>query len=279
MLGIDLGHAVPSLALESSLNLLSEVGGEGMEAQTESLRLLTVFSALVKREYSTSLETDPYPGGGLGRWSTLEVLSALGAWTALQSVTGEEWGKKIGKELEEVDPKSWRGESVQEREEEKVAEVIWEIRENDLEDEVEVVSGVVEKGVDQTETTLNATLNRTEEALTRAHLRRFSKMALGSYGGLGVIAFGELPRSYPFCCNSKILTWMYATGVKLPPSATSLLPDPPVAAQTSSDGEGTSPGSFSPSTPKESSSSFSFWNLLRGTQYVVFFPQAIVPKC
>lgn len=195
--GIGIGETITNLALggASSLNvMLSEVYG----GNDEALRTLGVFLQLVRREWTTSLPTDPYPDGGLSRWNLAEVSKAAATWAALQSVTTEVEGCRVIGELEELDLASWgRGMPLKEE-----SEVVWEVTEEDLlQSGEEVIAASIGQESDgesvkdesrggSTEQ-LSGNLSSVGDDVIRLNLHRFSRMALGSYGGIGTVFFGE----------------------------------------------------------------------------------------
>lgn len=116
-------------------------------------------------------------------------------------------GQRLADSLEELDLEGWGRDGV----DGDSGEVIWEITdEQTLEDGGEVVEARINqrKGSAQGEQLVHAhfglwrhtEIGHTDDALgstatdaqtTREHLKRFSKMCLGSYGGMGVLFFGE----------------------------------------------------------------------------------------
>lgn len=220
--GIGLGESFTNLALggASSLNaMLSEVYG----GNDEALRTLGVFLQLVRREWTTSLPTDPYQDGGLSRWSLAEVGKAAATWAALQSVTAEVEGRRVVGELEELDLASWgRGTPLKEE-----SEVVWEVTDMMLlQGGEEVIAATIgqesdgesvqDDGQGGSAERLLGSSSPVADNVIRLHLHRFSRMALGSYGGIGAVFFGELrlrtqPPSFPFADCPIILHRRQAT--------------------------------------------------------------------
>ena len=103
-----------------------------------------------------------------------QIVKAAATWGALQSVTGALDGARIAPELQELDLRSWgRGNTVQNE-----GEVVFEVTEEQiLEGGEEVIAAEV------TGAEVEGREGESEEERTRIHLRRFSKLCLGSYGG------------------------------------------------------------------------------------------------
>lgn len=178
LFGIGIGQGFTDLVLGSASTLAASLNA--VYGNDEALRTLAAFLELVQREWTTSLETDPYPEGGLSRWTLSDVGRAAATWSALQSVTAEWEGERVCAELEELDLATWgRGAS-----EQKENEVVWEVTEEQL----------LETGEEVIQATIEGEEERrgpsTQDERTREHLKRFSRMALGTYGGVGALFFG-----------------------------------------------------------------------------------------
>jgi hypothetical protein len=212
LLGIDVGSGVTNAVLGSASSTIALL--ESVYGNDEALRALEAFLQLVQKEWTTSLESDPYEEGGLSRWTTVEVGKAAATWAALQSVTGKMEGRRIASELEELDVKEWgRGRAREE------GEVFWEVTEEEL---LQSGEEVIQATIPTTaEDVVEGAAEWTEDEQTREHLRRFSRMCLGSYAGLGVLFFGELSPSRDGETSSPCAS----LGIKLPspsfPSSTS----------------------------------------------------------
>ncbi|KAM0789096.1 hypothetical protein ACM66B_003153 [Microbotryomycetes sp. NB124-2] len=192
LFGINLGSGITNMVfqgVQTSVAWLEEVYGND-----EAVRALEAFLKLVQREWTTSLPTDPYSEGGLSRWNIVQVGKAAATWAALQTVTQDWEGTRISSELEELDLSTW-GRSLPDQQQRESA-MVWEVTDEELletgEEIIEAQTNASESG---TEGSFAArTRNMSEEERLRAQLRRFSKMCLGSYGGMGVLFFGvKLP--------------------------------------------------------------------------------------
>lgn len=182
LFGINIGSTVTNVVLGSANSTVAML--EGVYGNDEAVRTLQAFLRLVQDEWSTSLPTDPYATGGLSRFSLLQVGKAAGTWAALQSVTVEHEGRRIAGDIEELDMNVWGRVDDSEAQH----EIIWEITdEQTLEDGGSVIEAQID-GREGGEESLSAS---TEEQTTREQLKRFSKMCLGSYGGMGVLFFGK----------------------------------------------------------------------------------------
>lgn len=194
MFGISVGSEITKATLSTADSTVASL--EAVYGNDEALRALGAFLQLVKAEYTTSLPTDPYPEGGLSVWSNVQVVKAAATWGALQSVTGKLYGARLAPELTEIDVERWgsrHGEAEDEAEDER-GEIVWEITEEQvLEGGEEVIEASVSGAGDGTS---RRHKGQTEEERTRDDLKRFSKLCLGSYGGIGSIFFNvKLPGS------------------------------------------------------------------------------------
>ncbi|KAK4047893.1 hypothetical protein OIV83_005075 [Microbotryomycetes sp. JL201] len=191
LFGINLSSGITNFVfkgVQSSVAWLEEVYGND-----EAVRTLEAFLKLVQKEWTTSLPTDPYNEGGLSRWNIVQVGKAAATWAALQTVTREYDGSRLGPELEELDLATWgRGLPDQHRE----SAMVWEVTDEEL---LATGEEIIEAQTNETESESEGSFAaRTRSMLPderlRAQLRRFSKMCLGSYGGMGVLFFGvKLP--------------------------------------------------------------------------------------
>lgn len=185
LFGINLGNGITNAVFQgvtSSVQWLESVYGND-----EAVRALEAFLVLVQREWNTSLPTDPYSEGGLSRWNIVQVGKAAATWAALQTVTRRWEGSRIAPELEELDIASWgRGASNQEQH-----NMVWEVTDEEI---LATGEQVIEAQTTTDDSFATSIDNASEEQRMRAQLRRFSKMCLGSYGGMGTLFFGvKLP--------------------------------------------------------------------------------------
>lgn len=178
-LGISLGREITGGVLTTALSTVSSLNT--IYGNDEALRALGAFLRLVKTEYSTSLPTDPFPEGGISRFSTLEVSTAAATWAAIQSITGALYGRQIAGELEELDSTVWGKQEVEDQ-----GAMIWEITDEQLLEGGEELIEASVTGDGQTRTE-----RLSEDEKTRDYIRRYSKLCLGSYGGMGMIFFGS----------------------------------------------------------------------------------------
>lgn len=183
LFGIGIGATLTDLTLStlssSAASLHSTFGND------EALRALGVFTKLVQSEYSTSLPSDPYPTGGLSRFSSAAVLKAMSTWIVLQNTTGLIYGQRIAGELQEIPTWGTR------RDEETEEDLLFEVTEEQL---LETGEEIIEASV--TGASSSSSGQRSEEEIVKDHFRRFSKLCLGSYGGMGMLFFGERLLSY-----------------------------------------------------------------------------------
>lgn len=187
LFGIGIGSEITKATLGTASSTVASL--EAVYGNDEALRALGAFLQLVRAEYTTSLPSDPYPDGGLSRWSSIQVGKAAATWGALQSVTGEVFGRRIAGELEELDLKSWGRRGGAGIDEDLRGEVVWEVtQEETLERGEEVIEASINESI-AGETVVHHEAE-TEEERTREHLQRFSKLCLGSYGGMGMLFFG-----------------------------------------------------------------------------------------
>ena len=221
LFGIGIGSEITKATLGTASSTVASL--EAVYGNDEALRALGAFLQLVRAEYRTSLPSDPYPEGGLSRWSSIQVGKAAATWGALQSVTGEVYGRRIAGELEELDLKSWGRRGAGENVKESGGEVIWEVtQEETLEGGEEVIEASINQSV-AGETVLYHEAE-TEEKRTREHLRRFSKLCLGTYGGMGMLFFVR-----PLLSSIHELAYPVFKGVKLPtPTAATSPPSTPL---------------------------------------------------
>ncbi|KAK4052571.1 hypothetical protein OIO90_004340 [Microbotryomycetes sp. JL221] len=183
LFGINLGSNITNLVfsgVQSSVQWLEEVYGND-----EAVRTLEAFLKLVQREWTTSLPTDPYSEGGLSRWNIVQVGKAAATWAALQTVTREWEGSRIAPELEELDLATWgRGAHSPTTE----TAMVWEVTDEEL---LETGEEIIEARTNDDASDFASEIEQLPaEDKLRAQLRRFSKMCLGSYGGMGVVFFG-----------------------------------------------------------------------------------------
>lgn len=174
-----MGSSVTKAFLGGAGSISSSLSG--VYGNDEALRCLAAFTQLVRREWTTSLPTDPYQDLGLSRWSLLAVARAAATYAALQSVTAEWDGAKMAPELEELDLATWG----RERADEEETEVFWEVTDEALLQTGEELIQATIAGPDERR-------DGSEDEIQRQHFKRFSKMCGGSYGGMGVLFFGEL---------------------------------------------------------------------------------------
>ncbi|GAA96787.1 uncharacterized protein L969DRAFT_26474 [Mixia osmundae IAM 14324] len=230
--GIELGSAITSTSLNvanSSVMALEATYG------SEAIRALGAFVKLVQREWHAELPYDP--PGGLSQYSVFEVARAATCWALLQSVTTELYGKRIRPEIEEVDVRHWRGDDRPENQGEENAEVLFdftvtgeEVMEGERGEIIDAVISHPRPGLaTPTQVPRNTSFggesaqsndvfhsfensartsrapsppavpsaSNVSETTTRDHLRRYSKLCLGSYGGLGALFLGvPLPDKY-----------------------------------------------------------------------------------
>lgn len=200
--GIGLGREITQTTLGSLSATVTSL--DLIYGNSEAVRALSAFLLLVKSEYSTSLPTDPYETGGLSRWSWVQVTKAAATWAALQSVTGAVLGERLVGEMDELDLDSWgkTNETRKTTEDEEAlgegSELIWEVT-----DELIMATGeeVIEASLTsrqearsspmETARSLKEATQLEQDIITRNHLKRFSKLCLGSYGGIGMVFFGE----------------------------------------------------------------------------------------
>jgi hypothetical protein len=162
-------------------------------------------------------------------------------------------GERVWKELDEVNLKEWRGEG---------GRVMWDEGDEDVLDDSEM----------------------SEEEVTKRGIRLFSKLALGSYGGMGMIFFGAL-FFRPSLPSRRADVSHQTPGVKLPPGATTCeTPHSPAEASPELDalitefGYDHLPDEFPPSICEEmSKNQFGFWGLLNGTQFVLSHSPSFYP--
>lgn len=124
--GITVGAGVTKAFLGGAGTISSSLNR--VYGNDEALRCLAAFAQLVRREWTTSLPTDPYQELGLSRFSIFAVTKAASTYAALQSVTAEFDGAAIGPELAEVDIATWG----KEREETEENDVFWEVTDEEL---------------------------------------------------------------------------------------------------------------------------------------------------
>lgn len=164
------------------------------------------------------------PPGGISQFTLFEVAKAGTTWAALQSVTTSVYGARIRGELEEVDLRVWRGDTTGKEGDDKEGkdgeetEVLFDF--NVTEEEVldsdrgEIISAEINSSSSDVaggdgsggsghsarmEASGDGRGLSGEDNATRLRLRRYSKLCLGSYGGLGMVFFGtSLPMSHNF---------------------------------------------------------------------------------
>lgn len=216
LFGIAIGSEITRASLGTASSTVAYL--EGLYGNDEALRALETFLKLVQREHGESLEGDPYDQGGLSHWSTVQVrplpfglrasssrnnpcivcqiVKAAGTWAALQSATAELDGKRFAPELEELDLATWGRKKVDAKRG-VPAEVFWEVTEEQIlaggEEVIEasLTSAPADEGADDE--------GETEDEKTRRHLRRFSKLSLGSYGAFLILRFSlSALRAEPF---------------------------------------------------------------------------------
>ena len=174
----------------------------------EALRALAAFLKLVDFEMSE-----------LRQYTSLQTTRAMATWMMLQGVTSEYYGRKIAGELEEVDLRNWK--TGGDAESNDVA-VIWEITEEQ----------VAEGGEEVIEASVSGEQDSRGTTEDRDCLRRYSKLCLGSYGGMGMIFFGQY-RSLLQRRRCGLI--IHSAGVKLPSFDSSSTRTPSTLSQLTPD--------------------------------------------
>ncbi|KAK4699142.1 EEF1A lysine methyltransferase 2, partial [Phenoliferia sp. Uapishka_3] len=190
LFGIEVGSEITKVGLGGMKSTVEYL--EGYFGNDEALRALGAFLKLVEREWGESLPSDPEGEGGLGRWSMIQVAKAASTWAVLQNTTSGLDEARWAPELEELDLHTW-GRPLSHRRAGKInAEdgVVFQVTEEQiLEGGEEVIQASLTGGM--------LSEGETEDERTRFRLRRFSKICLGSYGGMGMIFFGvKLPSPF-----------------------------------------------------------------------------------
>lgn len=172
LLGIKGGREITQATLGSLTSTVASL--ESTYGNDEAIRALAAFLKLVDFEMSD-----------LRQYTSFSTTRAMVVWTMLQSVTSEYYGRKIAAELEEIDLHEWKS-GGNSRATDTAGAVVWEITEEQV---AEGGEEVIEASVSGEAEERSA---QTEEEATRDCLRRYSKLCLGSYGGMGMIFFGQL---------------------------------------------------------------------------------------
>lgn len=192
LLGIRLGSTLTQATFNAATSTVSSLNA--IYGNNEALRALGAFTRLIQAEYSTSLPTDPYPAGGLSTWSFVELSKAAATWAALQSVTQPLYGARLARELQELDGKQWGVQTMDEEQDERMStfdeeeeeKVEWNVVEETLLDTGEEV---IEASV--TGSRVHSSAARSPEAELRHDVKRYSRLCLGAYGGMGMLFFGK----------------------------------------------------------------------------------------
>lgn len=206
MFGIGVGESTTQASLavaQRSVATLEDVYGND-----EAVRALGVFVGLVRREWSTPMPGDP--PGGISQFGVVEVARATALWALLQSVTESTYARRIAPELEEVDLSRWRGdgEAAQESEgeEDEEGDVLFEITDEEIlsSGSGEIITAEVHLAASassisdpsrpppprKVSSTGNGGTLGEDEAYTRNRLKRYAKLCLSAYGGMGLLFFG-----------------------------------------------------------------------------------------
>ncbi|KAH8927873.1 hypothetical protein BT69DRAFT_1277642 [Atractiella rhizophila] len=190
LMGIGIGENITLKSIGVSTRIIGSLNHEF--GNDEPIASLSLFYALLIREWSSALDNDP--PGTLQDYPLTDVLQAVYTWILLQNATNKLYGQRLQALLTPVPLQA------QEKVNKKVHErnLSWEVtREQTFEGggdliEAEIATVEEEEEEEEEEEFKDAEQRMpsdSDEEILR-YFRRFSKICLGSYGGLGALAFG-----------------------------------------------------------------------------------------